>query len=400
MKWLLSTILVFFVAQGVFAQTWTSQTSGTSNPLQSVWFNNAQNGWAVGDFGTSRFTSNGGQTWNGVTLTGLDLQDVAFVNQSTGLIVGDDGLIVRTVTAGSSWTSASSGTSVNLRTVTFGDGGMAYVGGRDGVILRSTDLGASWTLVESGIVRYRSSSARGTQRAWIVGDGGVIRATTNAGVSWFTQSSTTGSDLHGVFFLNENEGWIGGQNSTLLYTVNGGGNWVLRNTGINVGINAVHFLNSNDGWAVGNLGAIFRTTNGGISWFSEPGGTANELNDVFFADGHGWAVGDLGTILHRNAPTGIEENPEGLPVTVTLLQNYPNPFNPSTAIAFQIPRNTFASLKVYNLLGQEMATLVNEEMKPGSYEVKWNAARQASGLYFYQLKAGGTTETRRMVLLK
>jgi len=417
MKWLLSTMLVAFVAPVVLAQNWTSQTSGTTNPLQAVWFTDAQNGWVVGDFGTSRFTTDGGQTWNGVTLTGQDLEDVAFVNQSTGLIVGDNGLIFRTITGGVSWTIATSGTSVNLRTVTFGDGGVAYVGGRDGVILRSMDLGVSWTLAEAGSVRYRSSSARGTQRAWIVGDGGVIRATTNAGASWFTQSSGTGSDLHGVFFLNENEGWIGGQNNMLLYTSNGGSNWFLRNTGINVGIDAVYFLNSNEGWAVGNFGAIFGTTNGGVSWFTEPSGTANELNDVFFADGHGWAVGDVGTILHRSPATSVGENPEGLPVNITLLQNYPNPFNPSTRISFTIPHSSHVIVRVYDLLGREVATLVNEPIKPGTYDITWNAEGMPSGVYLYRMsvspsarrdlvptsrdgQTAGFTETKRMLLVK
>ena len=86
-----------------------------------------------------------------------------------------------------------------------------------------------------------------------------------------------------------------------------------------------------------------------------------------------------------------------------LSQNYPNPFNPSTKIRFSIPvgtGHTPSLLRVYDLLGREVATLVNENLQPGTYEVQWDASHQASGLYFYQLKADGFVATKRMVLVK
>jgi len=92
-----------------------------------------------------------------------------------------------------------------------------------------------------------------------------------------------------------------------------------------------------------------------------------------------------------------------------LSQNYPNPFNPVTTITYQIPQTGFVSLKVYDLLGREIATLVNEEKPAGSYEVQFNShsgeGRSAiggltSGIYFYQLKAGDYTETKKMILLR
>jgi hypothetical protein len=89
-----------------------------------------------------------------------------------------------------------------------------------------------------------------------------------------------------------------------------------------------------------------------------------------------------------------------LPKEYALAQNYPNPFNPSTTIGFAIPQGSFTTLKVYNILGQEVATLVNEEMKPGTYEVNWSASSNSSGVYLFRLQAGKFTETRRMILLK
>ncbi len=83
-----------------------------------------------------------------------------------------------------------------------------------------------------------------------------------------------------------------------------------------------------------------------------------------------------------------------------LSQNYPNPFNPSTLIKFSIPKSNKVTLKVYNLLGQEVKTLINREMNAGTYEVKFNASQLASGIYFYTINAGNFTSTKKMMLLK
>ena len=83
-----------------------------------------------------------------------------------------------------------------------------------------------------------------------------------------------------------------------------------------------------------------------------------------------------------------------------LKQNFPNPFNPSTKISFQIPGQYFVSLKIYNMLGEEVATLVNEKKSAGKYNVDFNASALPSGVYFYQLSAGNFIQTRKMMLLK
>ncbi len=89
-----------------------------------------------------------------------------------------------------------------------------------------------------------------------------------------------------------------------------------------------------------------------------------------------------------------------LPSRSTISQNYPNPFNPSTIISFQLPVSSFVTLKVYNVLGQEVTTLVNEEMKPGSYEVMFDAFHLPSGVYFYRISAGSYVEIRKLILMK
>jgi len=94
------------------------------------------------------------------------------------------------------------------------------------------------------------------------------------------------------------------------------------------------------------------------------------------------------------------QNDEKLPVRFVLNQNYPNPFNPSTKISFIITESSFTSLNIYDVLGNEVATLVNEEKPAGSYDVEFDANGLTSGIYFYKLVAGNFIETKKMVLLR
>ncbi len=88
-----------------------------------------------------------------------------------------------------------------------------------------------------------------------------------------------------------------------------------------------------------------------------------------------------------------------IPVAYNLSQNYPNPFNPTTTIEFSIPNSGFVTLKIYNVLGEEITTLVSEKLSFGSYAYNWDARNLASGIYLYRLQAGDYIETRKMVLM-
>ena len=94
------------------------------------------------------------------------------------------------------------------------------------------------------------------------------------------------------------------------------------------------------------------------------------------------------------------EAPKAVPASYLLAQNYPNPFNPSTEISFTVPSRSHVTLTVFNLLGMQVAELVNGEKEAGSYNVLFNASTMASGVYFYRLQAGNFLQTRKMVLLK
>ena len=100
--------------------------------------------------------------------------------------------------------------------------------------------------------------------------------------------------------------------------------------------------------------------------------------------------------------TLVNINPSGdlIPGDYSLKQNYPNPFNPETVIGYSLPAAGKVTLKIYDILGKEVAELVNEEKPAGQYEVKFNASKLTSGVYLYTLKAGNYTETKKMVLIK
>ncbi len=120
----------------------------------------------------------------------------------------------------------------------------------------------------------------------------------------------------------------------------------------------------------------------------------------------GWYLDDIGVFIYT-IPTGVSNDEETVH-QFSLEQNYPNPFNPSTKIKYNIPsviaseakQSQLVTLKVYDVLGNEVATLVNEEKAAGSYEVEYRADRLTSGIYFYKLQTGNFVETKKMLLLK
>ena len=119
-------------------------------------------------------------------------------------------------------------------------------------------------------------------------------------------------------------------------------------------------------------------------------------NEVHENNNKGWTP-----LSDYSLPVGISASSgEQVPESYTLMQNYPNPFNPSTTITFSIPKNSQTSLKIFDVLGREVRTLVNEKLSAGSYNVTINASDLTSGVYFYSLKSGNFTETKKMMLLK
>ena len=99
-------------------------------------------------------------------------------------------------------------------------------------------------------------------------------------------------------------------------------------------------------------------------------------------------------------PTSVQSFDSPNPDIFYLFQNYPQPFNPATTIKYQIPELSFVTIKVFDLLGNEIETLVKEKRQPGIYEVNFNADGLASGVYIYKLTAGNFTSSKKLILLK
>ena len=131
------------------------------------------------------------------------------------------------------------------------------------------------------------------------------------------------------------------------------------------------------------------------------GDGADDLRDLSVNGNHLDTYGD--PVLVQSGAfiiTGVETSGNQIPVQFYLSQNYPNPFNPTTMIEYSILQSSNVSLKVYDMLGSEVATLVNEEKERGIYTVNFNALQLASGIYFYRLRAGDFVETKKMILMK
>jgi len=153
------------------------------------------------------------------------------------------------------------------------------------------------------------------------------------------------------------------------------------------------------------LGNIELLTTEDTVWIAEPGDEfwiaqdivpSNYVDLSFIGIAPFWILG-----LSTEPPVIVSaEDEEFIPVELALEQNYPNPFNPSTSIQYTISNQQFVSLKVYDILGNKVATLVNSEKPAGVYEIEWNASNVPSGVYFYQLKTGSFVQTKKMLLLK
>ena len=102
----------------------------------------------------------------------------------------------------------------------------------------------------------------------------------------------------------------------------------------------------------------------------------------------------------QNIPVGISGTAGEIPTNYDISQNYPNPFNPTTNIKFSLPKDELVSIKVYDILGKEVATIMNENKPAGNYEVNFNASALSSGVYFYRMNAGSFNSINRMVVLK
>ncbi len=395
-------IISVIITIQTFAQNWQLQNSNYSGQLKGIQMISPTEGWACGDAGAMLHTTNAGSTWSLLTLTGSDLHQIVFKDASTGIVVGDNGTIFVTTNGGTNWIVKSSSTSSQLRGAAYAGGSIFYAVGDDGAATKSTDDGNTWTTLNSGTTERLLCVTAVDQNVWVGARNGLMLFSGNGGSAFNSMSNPASDDIKDIQFINEAIGFAGGSNSFFMYTSNSGVNWTSRSAGIQVGLNGLHFVNQNEGWVVGGAGTLYSTTNAGLNWIVEQSQTGQDINSIHSFDGiNAWAVGNIGVITtNYSSTTGVEGQSNINPDRLNLDQNYPNPFNPSTKIKFSIPSNEFVTLKVYNVLGSEIVTLINDELNAGSFEVDFNASALNSGVYFYTIRTNKFTETRKMILMK
>ena len=384
-----------------FTQNWHLQNSNHNGQITGIQMISNTEGWACGDGGSMLHTVDAGVNWSVITLTGADLHQIVFKDANTGVVVGDGGTIFTTTNNGTNWISKNSNTTSQLRGTAFAGGSIFYAVGRDGVIVKSTDNGNTWSSLVSGTIeRLLCVSAVG-EYVWVGARNGLMLYSNNGGATFNTMINPATDDIKDIQFINESIGFVCGSNSFFMYTSNGGSNWISRSSGILFGLNGLHFTDAINGWTVGGTGSLYSTTNAGVTWISQQTGTVQDLNSIHSFDGlNGWTVGNLGVIVTNYSPTtGIENDLKNVS-DFNLEQNYPNPFNPSTKIQFNITTAGNVKLIVYNLLGQEIKTLLNEFKEPGTHTINFEAVGLNTGVYIYKIESNGFSQTRKMTLLK
>lgn len=408
-KIIFTTISIFIVNSVIYSQIgWNLQNSNTTNHLYTVQFLNLNTGYAAGQYGTILKTTNGGLTWSlQNSKTTNDLYKVFFIDINTGWAAGQNRTIVKTTNGGINYDTVSFG-NYSFNDIYFADSntGWAVWETYPNNVYKTINGGNTWQVVSSVNYGIRKilfvNSSTGYMNA------GISYKTVNGGLNW--TNITFGGDI-GLQFFNLTTGYAITSGGYFVKTTNSGNNWTTNQIiDGNYTLYNAYFYDLNSGWMTGywndsSRGFVFKTFNGGTNWFEQNVGTNERIRAVNFVDANtGWIVGFNGIIYKTTNgggdPIGIIKINNEIPDKFSLSQNYPNPFNPETRISFDIPKNTFVRLTIYNIEGKEIELLLNQYIKAGKYLINWNSTIYSSGVYFYKLDTDRYTKTKKMVILK
>ena len=262
---------------------------------------------------------------------------------------------------------------------------------------------------------------------------GTIYKTTNAGVNWTPKSFPYTDEISGVIFFNSTTGVAVGNGGTgfigtkIFRTTNSGNNWDSVTSINNIIPNFVNVLPGTGiafelGYPVDTpyfaRTYTMKSTDYGLTWVIKNFITYRDITGCSLIDQNNFFMsgGDMGksAVILKSTNGGnvfVNQSDNGIPSSFNLYQNYPNPFNPSTTIKFDIPvgqrhafdlqNNSYAiQLKVFDITGREISTLINEYLHPGTYEVSFDASNLPSGTYFYRLETENFSQTKTMLLIK
>jgi photosystem II stability/assembly factor-like uncharacterized protein len=434
--WLLSILYIFLFYSSSNSQTWTSiapqfSTGDTVKNLSSCTFATKEIGWIVDNYYDSVFnyhsriykTINGGYSWTlqKELLNPGGFTKVFVLDSLKCWLLGGSNLLV-TSDGGINWNI------VNITNEYFSSpfGAIYFFNSNEGLIFNqypwlTTDGGYNWERINF-ITDFRGIKGAvfaDRMHGWIVGssnpwatDAGIIAGTTDGGYLWKYQGTIINDTIvdaplmYGIDCIDTNIAFAVGTNhwhsyGALLKTTNGGTLWE-TNYFYGPPFYDIKFYNTDTGWIAADYGQILETTDGGINWSGYNTGLIGTLRKIIVLkdDKVVYAVGENNVILRHDIISKVNEDINSLPLNYSLSQNYPNPFNPITEINYQLPTNGFVSLKIYDVLGKEVATLDNEYKAAGYHDVEFDATNLSSGVYFYKLQAGNFVTTKKMLLAR
>ena len=425
MKYFLLSLLLSISFSNLNAQ-WVQQTSGTTQDLYSV-SGTVEEAWICGNNGTILRSTNTGVTWvnAGSSLIGtLPLYNICSFGLGRAIVTGSNGTgsyVYKTINGGVNWTQVffQAGGFINAIDIkeypvsTTGYMQGDPVGGRWS-LWKTTDQGSTWD--SSGMYLPQDGSEAGWNNSLFYSGEGIFFGTNNGriyysnnGTNW-TAQTTPEQNSYTVWINNIGDRGLSG-GSQLMRTTTNGTNWFIQSapgTG-NIGAAIGTWVAF---WFTRQGPDIYMSTDLGESWITDISVSGVQFFDMSIhldapidnSSGLGlfdlWAVGSGGTIYYRDFAVRINNITTHTPERYSLSQNYPNPFNPTTKIKFDIVKSDFVSLKVFNSVGQEVSSLAEQNLQPGTYEVSFDGNGLSSGIYFYTLSTGDFKETKRMVLVK
>lgn len=278
----------------------------------------------------------------------------------------------------------------------------------EGGIFQSWDNGSSWTKggVEVGSNEVEVIEVMNNGKLYASSSDWIFESTDN-GNRWKNVSRVGAKNNSGVTSMaitKNNSIYVGMGHDGVYVSHDFARSWQRANTGIETKpIASMAVDSSGTLWAGTDSSGVFYSRNNGTSWKRINSG----LTDSLFIkvevgpDGYVYAGTAGGNIFRSSNPvTSMQNNESRLPTAFYLYQNYPNPFNPTTTINYSIPKTSFVSIEVYDVLGKRVSTLVNEEKTAGNYSIKFDGRNLSSGIYFYRLQSEDFSQTKKFVLLK
>jgi photosystem II stability/assembly factor-like uncharacterized protein len=356
-------------------------------------------------------SSDNGDHWE-TKNNGIETTSISFIkiDSDNNIFVGEESgnkKLYRSNDNGENWTEF-----INLitndnpiRSLVINSDNYLFAGSYGSGIFRSTDDGESWIQINNGLtsllITALAINSNNDIFAGTLGSG--IFCSTDNGENWILKNNGLNNGFIKCIIINGDDYIFAGTNDGLFFSSNFGDNWLERSNGLLSKIVNSLAINSTNMILLGSFDGVYRSIDNGEYWDSRNSGLTDNFissltynsNDVAFAG----TMGD-GVFRSINSTTSIEIEENNIPSSYTLSQNYPNPFNPITKISYQLPTAAHVEIKVFDVLGNEVANLVNEEKPAGSYELQFDGNGLTSGIYFYQLKAGDYIVTKKMILLK